>query len=208
MPTCTHVIEAAAAQAHTRHGAGTGARHGAGTGTRHGAGNGAADAFDTITLDETDRRRRRLLLVSDGGTEILLDLPAVRLLRDGDLLVLDDGRLVRVVAEGEALYEVRGHDAHALLTLVWHLGNRHLPTEVREDHVRIRADAVIRTMLLGLGARVSEVRDGFDPEGGAYGGTGTSGQSHPGEREHSGEHEHSDEHGHDHGAHRSRARRV
>ena len=144
MPTCTHVIEAAA---------------------------GAdQESVDTITLDETDRRRRRLLLTSDGGIEIMLDLPAVRLLRDGDLLALDDGRLVRVAAQGEALYEVRGSDDRATLTLVWHIGNRHLPTEVRDDHVRIRADPVIRAMLLQLGARVSEVRAGFDPEGGAYAG--------------------------------------
>jgi len=181
MPSCTHVIEADAADELARHRAGANAH----------------DVADTITLDETDRRRRRLLLESDGGIEIMLDLPAVRLLRDGDLLVLDDGRLVRVIAEGEALYEVRGQDARAMLTLVWHLGNRHLPTEVRENHVRIRADSVIRTMLIGLGARVSEVRDGFDPEGGAYGATDAPG------------HSHSDEHRHDHGGgNRSRARRV
>lgn len=146
MPRCTHVIEAADAGAEV-----------------------APTVDDVITLDETDRRRRRLLLHSDGGIEIMLDLPAVRLLRDGDLLALDDGRLVRVKAQGEALYEIRGSDTPSLLKLVWHIGNRHLATEVRDDHVRIRADEVIRTMLLQLGARVTDVQAGFDPEGGAYG---------------------------------------
>jgi len=170
MPTCQHVIEAAAAD--------------------------GQHVADTITLDETDRRRRRLLLESDGGIEIMLDLPAVRLLRDGDLLVLDDERLVRVAAQGEALYEVRGSDDRAMLTLVWHIGNRHLPTQVCTDHVRIRADPVIRTMLLQLGARISEVQAGFDPEGGAYGGAGGHDPGHDHGHDHGQGHEHDPAHAH------------
>lgn len=124
---------------------------------------------DTVTLDETDRHRRRLLLTSDGGIEFLLDLQAVTLLRHGDVLRLSDLRGILVQAKPENLYEVYGKDALHLLTLTWHIGNRHLATQIKEDHVRIRHDAVIRNMLEQLGARVEEVQAGFNPQGGAYG---------------------------------------
>ena len=128
----------------------------------------AGGPADTITLDATERHRRRVRLESDGGIAFLLDLPAARLLREGDRLVLSDRRTVEVRAADEALYEVRGDGPLALLRLAWHVGNRHLPTELREDHLRVRRDEVVRTMLEGLGARVDEVSAGFDPEGGAY----------------------------------------
>lgn len=123
---------------------------------------------DTITLDETDRHRRRFAMTSDGGIRFLLELQHATLLRDGDHLVLDDGRQIRVHSTPEALYEVRGNDANHLLRLSWHVGNRHLPTQVMHDRLRIRRDPVIRDMLEGLGAIVSDIEAGFDPESGAY----------------------------------------
>lgn len=123
---------------------------------------------DTITLDETARHRRRVKMVSDNGIEFLLDLPEARLLRHGDGIKLDDGRVIEVVAEPEELYEVRAADPHHLLQLSWQLGNRHLPTQIMKDHLRIRRDHVIREMLEGLGATVTVVTASFDPEGGAY----------------------------------------
>lgn len=123
---------------------------------------------DTITLDETARHRRRMKMVSDDGIEFLLDLPKARLLRHGEGLVLDDGRVIEVRAEPEALYEITGRDAHHLLQLAWQLGNRHLAAQIDESTIRIRRDHVIREMLLGLGAQVKEILAPFNPEGGAY----------------------------------------
>jgi len=148
-------------------------------------------AAATITLDETARHRRRMRMVSDrlvnGSTIVfLLDLPQARLLRHGDGLVLDDGRIIEVRAEPEALMEVRGSDARHLLSLAWQIGNRHLAAEITTETIRLRRDHVIRDMLIGLGASVHDVEAPFDPEGGAYGG------------EHSGHHHH-DEHHKDHG---------
>ena len=125
---------------------------------------------DTITLDETARHRRRLKLVSDNGIEFLLDLPQARLLRHGEALQLDDGREIEVIAEPEALYEVSAKNAHHLLQLSWQLGNRHLPTQILQDSLRIRQDHVIKDMLEGLDATVVSITASFDPEGGAYGG--------------------------------------
>ncbi|WP_422372982.1 urease accessory protein UreE [Hoeflea sp.] len=130
----------------------------------------------TITLDETARHRRRMRMISDrlpNGSTItfMLDLPTARLLRHGDGLVLDDGRIIEVHAMPEPLLEVRGRDARHLLALAWQIGNRHLAAEITSQSIRIRRDHVIREMLLGLGAEVAEIEAPFDPEGGAYGGT-------------------------------------
>lgn len=123
---------------------------------------------DTITLDETARHRRRVKMISDNGIEFLLDLPEARLLRHGEGLVLEDGRVIEVCAEPEPLYEVRAKTPHHLLQLTWHMGNRHLPTELLPDHIRIRRDHVIKAMLEGLGGTVTEIDAPFNPQGGAY----------------------------------------
>ena len=125
---------------------------------------------DTITLDETARHRRRMKLKADNGLEFLLDLSHARLLRHGDGLALDDGRIVEVIAAPEELLEVRGNGARHLLALAWQIGNRHLAAQVEPDRILIRRDHVIADMLCGLGATVIEVSASFDPEGGAYGG--------------------------------------
>lgn len=137
----------------------------------------------TITLDETARHRRRMRMVSDrqdnGATiAFLLDLPQARLLRHGDGLVLDDGRIIEVQSEPEHLMEVRGRDARHLLSLAWQIGNRHLAAEITDTTIRIRRDHVIRDMLIGLGASVEELEAPFDPEGGAYGGAHESHHQH------------------------------
>jgi urease accessory protein len=126
------------------------------------------DHADTITLDETDRHRRRFAMVSDNGIEFLLNLSAATLLRENDILRLSDGRTIRVIAKPEPLYAVRGRDGMHLLNLTWHVGNRHLATQIMNDHILIRRDPVIRTMLEELGASIEEVAAGFNPAGGAY----------------------------------------
>ena len=125
-------------------------------------------AADTITLDETARHRRRMAMVTDGGIAFLLDLAEATLLRDGDGILLDNGELIEIKAKPEPLYEIRAHDTAHLVTLAWQLGNRHLPAQVFADRILIRRDAVIRDMVVGLGASVEEIDAAFDPEGGAY----------------------------------------
>jgi urease accessory protein len=146
----------------------------------------------TVTLDETARHRRRIRMVSDrleNGSTItfMLDLPEARLLRHGDGLVLEDGRIIEVRAMPEPLMEIRGRDARHLLSLAWQIGNRHLAAEIATDTIRIRRDHVIREMLLGLGAEVAEIEAPFDPEGGAYGG---SHHAHDHHHDHGGDHDH------------------
>jgi urease accessory protein len=123
---------------------------------------------DTVVLDFDDRHRRRMAMTGTRGLEFLLDLENAVALRGGDALVLDDGRLVEVVAAPEPLTEIRCNDPHHLVRVAWHLGNRHLPTQIMARGLRIRRDHVIEAMVKGLGARVIEIEAPFDPEGGAY----------------------------------------
>jgi urease accessory protein len=165
---------------------------------------------DTVVLDFDDRHRRRMAMTGTRGFEFLLDLENAVALRGGDALVLDDGRLIEVVAAAEPLVEIRGADPHHLIRVAWHLGNRHLPTQIMPKGLRIRRDHVIEEMVRGLGARVTEIEAPFDPEGGAYatGGHGAHddhGHDHHdhAHHDHAG-HDHSHDHGHhhdEHGAH-------
>ena len=122
----------------------------------------------TVTLDFEARHRRRIRLKTDQGEDVLLDLPQAVAMADGDGLQLDDGRLLKVQAAAELVVEVRHKDSNQLMRLAWHLGNRHLPTEIRGRVLRIRADHVIEEMLHRLGAHLVNVRAPFQPEGGAY----------------------------------------
>ena len=128
----------------------------------------AGPATDSVTLSFDDRHRRRLRLVTDGGEEVLLDLPAAIVLHNGDCLRLDDGRLLAVRAAAEEVMDIRATTPSALMRLAWHLGNRHTPTQILDDCLRIRADHVLEGMLEGLGAMVERRHAPFDPEGGAY----------------------------------------
>src|ERR1700736_3305117 len=125
---------------------------------------------DTVVLDFDDRHRRRMAMTGTRGLEFLLDLENATVLRGGDALVLDDNRMIEVVAAPEPLIEIRGADPHHLVRVAWHLGNRHLPTQITAKGLRIRRDHVIEAMVKGLGARVIEIEAPFDPEGGAYNG--------------------------------------
>jgi urease accessory protein len=155
---------------------------------------------DTVVLDFDDRHRRRMAMTGTRGLEFLLDLENAVALRGGDALVLDDGRLIEVVAAPEPLLEIRGHDPHHLIRVAWHLGNRHLPTQIMAKALRIRRDHVIEAMVKGLGARVIEIEAPFDPEGGAYAGGG-HGHAHEDHIHDHGAHDHSSHHHDDHRHH-------
>ncbi len=152
---------------------------------------------DTVVLDFDDRHRRRMAMTGTRGLEFLLDLENAVALRGGDALVLDDNRLIEVVAAPEPLLEIRCNDPHHLIRVAWHLGNRHLPTQIMGKGLRIRRDHVIEAMVKGLGARVIEIEAPFDPEGGAYAGAG-HGHAHEGPADHAAH----DHWSHDHGDHR------
>lgn len=160
----------------------------------HSAGTWSTEAADRITLDLDDRYRRRAVLTGSSGLTFLLDEATAVHLHHGDGLELEDGQVVEVLAEPEDLVEIEADDPAHLVRIAWHLGNRHLPTQLMGNRLRIRRDHVIEDMLARLGGRLTPLSAPFDPEGGAYGHGRTHGHDHG----HTHEHGHSHPHGHSH----------
>lgn len=133
---------------------------------------------DTVTLDYEDRHRRRLAIACDNGTKFLLDLADVPSLRDGDAVLISDGRAIGIRAAPEALMEIHAANPTALVRIAWHIGNRHLAAEIGEASLIIRADHVIEQMVIGLGGHVHHITAAFNPERGAYSGGGGHGHHH------------------------------
>jgi len=138
----------------------------------------SGEPADTVVLDYDERYRRRVAMTGVRGLGFLLDLPEAVMLRAGDGLKLGDGRIVEVVAAPESLIEIRAADAAALTRIAWHLGNRHLPTELLRKSLRIRRDPVIEEMARGLGGAIVAIDAPFNPEGGAYVRAAASGHGH------------------------------
>jgi urease accessory protein len=155
-------------------------------------------AVDRLVLNYDERHRRRLRYVALGGTTFLLDLPRATVLRAGDGLRLEDGRIVSVEASPEQLVEVTAPDTAALVRLSWHIGNRHLPAQLEPHRILIREDAVIENMLRGLGATVRHVMEPFMPEAGAYDAGHSPAHSHSQAHSHSHPHSHDHSHGNGH----------
>ncbi|MHB0973221.1 MAG: urease accessory protein UreE [Thiobacillus sp.] len=123
------------------------------------------------------RCKSRLRTRLQSGEEAGLFLERGAVLRAGDRLLANDGRVVEVAASPEAVMEVRSNDALLLARAAYHLGNRHVAVELKPGLVRFARDHVLCEMVRGLGLTVVENEAPFDPESGAYGGHG--GHAHP-----------------------------
>ena len=145
---------------------------------------------DTVILDYAQRSAQKITVTGGKGGRIEIDLPRPQRLRTDDLLVLDDGTLVEVVAAAEPLLEARATDVAGLSRLAWHLGDRHVAAQLLPNRIRVRRDPAIEALLVQLGAKVASIDAPFEPEGGAY----AAAQGH----EHDHDHDH---HGHSHGHH-------
>lgn len=176
--------------------------------------------FDLVVLPQDERHLRRRVLTLQHGDKLFVDLAEPVMLEDRDVLVLDDGRHVEVIAAEEELLEIRARDAIHFAELAWHIGNRHLAAQIEAGRILILRDHVIKAMLEGLGATVAEISEHFSPLRGAYSG-GPHGHGHghgqpdaygrmpgdphyghnhgPGEHHHDHGHRHGHEHEHGHG---------
>jgi urease accessory protein len=123
-----------------------------------------ARAVDRVVLDAGDRLRRRIVLSSEKGMRLMLDFAEPVMLRDGDGLVLEDGSIVTVAGEKEALLELTAAAPLDFVRLAWHIGNRHTDVQFVGAAMRIRQDHVLEEMAKGLGARIAHVDATFDPE--------------------------------------------
>jgi urease accessory protein len=124
--------------------------------------------WEIVMMDSTARHLRRKLITLQHGDEVLVDFEKPVKFEDRDCLILEDGRLVQIIATDEVLLEVRARDAVHLTQLAWHIGNRHLEAQIEETRILIRRDHVIAQMLQQLGATTTPVCEVFTPEHGAY----------------------------------------
>lgn len=163
------------------------------------ANSGAAVDF-TLSLTAEERSRSRHYFETQAGQGLHLRLPRGTVLHHGDLLRSETADcLVRVIAKPEPVMTVTAQRSLDLLRAAYHLGNRHVPLEVAETHLRLSPDPVLKTMLEQLGLQIIEEIVSFQPETGAYGHHPTQGQVHEGqtheldryEPDHTHEHSHS-----------------
>ena len=142
---------------------------------------------DTVILDYAQRSAQKITVTGVKGGAFEIDLRQPARLRTDDVLVLEDGGLVEVVAAPEPLIEARAKDLAALSRLAWHLGDRHVPVQVLPNRIRARREPAVEALLTSLGAKVAMIEAPFEPEGGAYA------ASHG--------HDHDHHHGHSRGHH-------
>lgn len=125
-------------------------------------------ATDGVELSAQDRHIRRKLIVTESGAEVLVDLPLSIFIEDGDHLELENGQYLEVRAAEEDLLKIKTVSAAHHALLAWHIGNRHLGAQIEGDRILILRDHVIALMLEKLGGTVTQVREQFSPENGAY----------------------------------------
>ena len=132
----------------------------------------------TIELDWDTRQKSRFEGVDSMGRTLGVFLPRGTLVRGGDVLVAEDGSMVRVIAAPQAVLRITACTSHGspfdLTRAAYHLGNRHVPIELKPDHLKIEPDHVLADMLKAMHLIVNDVSEAFEPEGGAYSAGGHS----------------------------------
>jgi urease accessory protein len=125
----------------------------------------------TVALDWDTRQRSRFEMMDSDGRRVAAVLPRGAIVRGGDVLVVEDGSLVRVIAARQALLVVharRHGDPFDLMRAAYHLGNRHVSLELQADHLKIEPDHVLAQMLEQMQLAVHPIDAPFEPESGAY----------------------------------------
>lgn len=125
---------------------------------------------DELILPFDQRQKSRMRVTLKSGIEAALMLARGTILRGGDFLRSGDGRVIRVVAANEPVFRVTAHSSQQLMRAVYHLANRHVPLQICDGWLLLEQDHVLKAMLLGLGMKVVEEFEPFEPEAGAYGG--------------------------------------
>ena len=154
----------------------------------------------TVSLDWDVRQKSRFDATDSQGRALGVFLPRGAVVRGGDVLVAEDGSLIAVQAAPQPVLVVTPCKEHGsgfdLTRAAYHLGNRHVPLELKPDHLKLEPDHVLADLLRQMHLTVAEASAPFEPESGAYAAAATSGGHDHG---HSHDHDHGHEHGHDHG---------
>ncbi len=126
--------------------------------------------IEQLVLSFHQRQKSRLKATLDSGEEIGLILPRGTVLKEGDVISTEQGDLIQIVSAAETVSTIQTEDAHLLLRIAYHLGNRHVPLQVESDWLRYAHDHVLDDMVTLLGGTVSVTQAPLQPEKGAYGG--------------------------------------
>jgi len=137
-----------------------------------------AVATERLVLRFEQRCKTRLRTRLESGEEVGIFLERGTVLRDGNLLEANDGRVVEVVAAPEAVMEVHSSNALNIARAAYHLGNRHVAVQLQPGLLRFAKDHVLGEMVRGLGFDVVDTLAAFEPESGAYGGHGGHAHGH------------------------------
>ena len=133
----------------------------------------------TLELDWDVRQKSRFDATDSSGRALGIFLPRGTVVRGGDVLVAEDGSLIKVLAAAQPVLVVTVCTEHGspfdLTRAAYHLGNRHVPIELKPDHLKIEPDHVLADLLRAMHLTVREASVAFEPEGGAY---STSGHGH------------------------------
>jgi len=136
----------------------------------------------TVELDWDVRQKSRFETTDALGRQIGIFLPRGTVLRGGDVLVAEDGSLIKVVAAPQTVLRITPCNSHGtsfdLVRAAYHLGNRHVPIELKPDHLKIEPDHVLADLLRAMHLTVVEVNEVFEPESGAYASGGHAHGSH------------------------------
>ena len=136
----------------------------------------------SVELDWDVRQKSRFEATDSLGRQIGVFLPRGTVVRGGDVLVAQDGSLVRVIAAPQPVLVITHCSEHGtpfdLLRAAYHLGNRHVPIELKPDHLKIAPDHVLAAMLRSMHLIVVEQATAFEPEGGAYGAAPVQARAH------------------------------
>jgi urease accessory protein len=155
----------------------------------------------TVELDWDVRQKSRFDTTDSLGRHLGVFLPRGTLLRGGDVLVVEDGSMVRVLAAPQAVLRISVCPTHGspfdLTRAAYHLGNRHVPIELKPDHLKIEPDHVLADLLRAMHLIVNTVDEAFEPEGGAYSAATHAGHHHGGHaHDEHGDHSDPSEHNH------------
>ena len=127
------------------------------------------DADFTVALSIDDRKMSRIITRTEEGCEVAISVDRGLVLKDGQFIKNEDGKLLKVEAALEEVTTVKARTVHDLLTLAYHLGNRHVPLEVGKDNfLRYQTYHVLDEMVLKLGGFIIHETAKFSPENGAY----------------------------------------
>ncbi|OYT98323.1 MAG: urease accessory protein UreE [Burkholderiales bacterium PBB1] len=154
----------------------------------------------TVSLDWDVRQKSRFDATDSQGRALGVFLPRGAVVRGGDVLVAEDGSLIAVQAAPQPVLVVTTCKEHGsafdLVRAAYHLGNRHVPLELKPDHLKLEPDHVLADLLRQMHLTVTEAQAPFEPESGAYAPGATAGGHDHG---HSPTHDHAHDHGHTRG---------